>query len=326
MNRLSPQKAPEPNPLSPTGPSLERQEKVSSLRERARKWYKTCVRQVRVVLVSRLASLIERQPVSRIPRIRALICNLLPLFFRHEEDRARKLLPQEFRSRAEEIIRGMKHNQVMNLLEIILYEKLHAAYPDYLRMDGEKILRDAYSRGRGMIMLSGHFGNWELIGYHLAAIGLPMNVIARPQAVDGMTRLMNEFRERRNCTVLMDNNLSSAFRLLKNGKVIGIVSDLNARERGFQVPFFGRTASFYPTPVILSVRSGAPLIPIFIERQPDGRHIIRVEPEIVWEAGESMVHRIGKYVSRFEAAFRRRPDQWVWFHERYAHAELGRAS
>jgi len=118
--------------------------------------------------------------------------------------------------------------------------------------------------------------------------------------------------------------LSASLKLLKEGALVGVVSDLNARERGYRVPFFGREASFYPTPVILSMRGNAPLIPAFIERQSAKKQIIRFESPVEWVPNEKMSQRVSRYVQRYEAAFRRRPDQWVWFHERYAHAELGR--
>jgi KDO2-lipid IV(A) lauroyltransferase len=155
-------------------------------------------------------------------------------------------------------------------------------------------------------------------------MGYKMNVVARPQAVNQMTEFMNGFRERRGVKVIMKNNILESLKSLNKGECIGMLSDLNAREWGYQVNFFGKKASFYNAPVILSIRGKAPIIPTFTERSPDGKLTIRFEEPISWEKGESMVERIQKYVKRYENAFRRRPDLWCWFHERYKHSELGR--
>ncbi|NLI76984.1 MAG: lysophospholipid acyltransferase family protein [Candidatus Riflebacteria bacterium] len=300
-------------------------EGAAPARPLADRW-KDLRRRARFHLVACLSTWIQRQPVTAIPRLRRLLLKVFPLVFHREARRAAELLPAEFAGRREEILRGMAVNQVMNLLEIMFYEKLLAARPDYVRLEGTAILERARQEGRGSIILSGHFGNWELTAYSLVRAGVPLHVIARPQAINQMTEFMNGFRQRRGVKVLMANNLSESLKILHQGLTVGIVSDLDARERGYRVPFFGRDASFYPTPVILSVRGNAPLIPVFGERQPDGSHVVRVGEPVAWERGESMTDRVRKYAACYEEAIRRRPDLWVWFHERYAFAHLGRAA
>lgn len=285
---------------------------------------KNAKRHLRYVFLRMLTDSIATLPVSRLNKIKNLLLKILPLFFQGEMKRARELLPREFAGRSEEILQRMAENQVLNLLEIIHFENLIEAYPDYLRWEGLNILEKALEKKKGAILFTGHFGNWEMIGYALARKKMPLNVIARPQAVNRMTEFMNGFREKRGVRVLMHNNLSASLRLLRANQLIGIVSDLNARERGYRVNFFEREASFYSTPVMLSVRTDAPLIPVFIERESHRSQCIRVEPPIEWAPEETMTQRVRKYVERYEQAFRRRPDQWIWFHERYAHTELGR--
>lgn|GEM_PF-1015920 len=281
-------------------------------------------RNIRYLFLLFVTKAILMQSVNAVPKLRRLLIKIFPFFFRREIHKARDFLSPEFHDNKEKIIRGMLVNQVMNILEVFFYEKILAANPKFVTVEGREHLEKALKKNKGAIIFSGHFGNWELMGYALAAMGYPMHVIARPQAISRMTAFMNQFREGRNVKILMESNLNASLKVLKNKGVIGIVTDLNARERGYRVPFFGKEASFYPTPVILSVRSKAPLIPAFIERQASGNHIIRIEPPISWHENESMVDRINKYVRRIEAAIRRRPDLWVWFHDRYAFSHLGR--
>ncbi len=287
---------------------------------------KNLKRTFRYYLLKTLVETITRYPATAVPKIRRLLLKVFPFFFSRELQRAELLLPIEFADRKAQILREMTVNQAQTLLEVFFYEKLIACNPNFIKVIGQEYLEDAARKGKGMIILSAHFGNWEVMGYELRRMGFPLHVQARPQAVNQMTEFMNGFRERRGVKVIMENSISESLKLLSQGKTLGMLADLNAREWGYQVEFFGRNASFYSSPVILSVRSGAPLIPSFTERQPDGSLVLRFESPITWEKGESMRQRIQKYARRYEEAFRKRPDHWCWFHERYAFASLGRTS
>lgn len=285
---------------------------------------KTLKRTVRYHLLSTLVKMMTRLPATAVPKLRRLLMKVFPLVFAQQLRRADELLPAEFAGCKDEILRRMIENQAQTILEVFFYEKLVDQNPDFIKVVGREHLEEATRKGKGIIILSAHFGNWEVMSYELRKMGLPLHVLARPQAVNQMTEFMNSFRERRGVKVIMEKSITESLKLLHQGKTVGMLSDLNAREWGYQVEFFGRNASFYSSPVILSVRSGAPLIPSFTERQRNGSLLLRFEAPIVWEKGESMRQRVQKYVRRYEEAFRRRPDHWCWFHERYEHAALGR--
>ncbi len=287
---------------------------------------KNLKRTFRYYLLRALVNAMTRLPATAVPKLKRLFLKVFPLLFAKELQRADELLPAEFSRQKQKILRLMTENQIQTILEVFFYEKLVEHNPDFIKVSGKEHLDEAAKRGKGMIILSAHFGNWEIMGYELRKMGLPLHVLARPQAVNQMTEFMNSFRERRGVKVIMEKSISESLKLLAQGKTVGMLSDLNAREWGYQVNFFGRNASFYSSPVILSVRSGAPLIPSFTERQADGSLLLRFEEPILWEKGESMRQRVQKYVSRYEQAFRRRPDHWCWFHPRYEFASLGRNS
>ncbi|GAB4271128.1 MAG: hypothetical protein Kow0029_08470 [Candidatus Rifleibacteriota bacterium] len=285
---------------------------------------KKAKRTMRFYLIKGLVERMTRLPVSSLPKLQRLFLKVFPLFFKKEMQRAERLLPDEFTPRKQEILDGMLKNQIATILEVIFYEKIKAANPDFIKINGKEILEQAVKDHGSFIILSAHFGNWEIIGYELAGMGYQMNVVARPQAVNQMTEFMNSFREKRGVNVIMGNNIIESLKLIKRKKVVGLLSDLNAREWGYQVEFFGRTASFYNAPIILSTRGKVPLIPSFAERQKDGTQIIRFENPVEFNEEASMSEKVKAYVSRYEQAFRRKPEQWCWFHERYLHAELGR--
>ena len=289
-----------------------------------RRRFKFARRKARFYLILAFTRFIAGFPVSAIPKFRKFFLKISPVVFKREIARACQLLPDEFRPRREQIIHGMIENVFMHFLEVIFYEKLLEDDPDYISIVGRDILDRAMERGEGAVVLTAHFGAWELIGYTIARMGYPISVIARPQALNDMTEFVNSFRQSRGVEVLMYDNLSVSLKKLKDGGVVGIVSDLDASSKGYAVPFLGRQASFYPTPVLLSMRGKALLIPTFIERQSDCRHIIRFEDPVAFPAEETMAQRVSRYVSRYEEAFRARPDHWVWFHDRYRRAHKGR--
>lgn len=281
-------------------------------------------RMLRAYLIKGLVNLMTRLEVHSVPKLKRLLLKVFPIIFAREIQRARELLPTEFAEQSDRIIAGMAANQVMTLLEIFFYEKLLAADPDFVQIEGKENIDEALEKNRGLIILSGHFGNWEIMCYTLTKMGLPMHVLARAQAVDQMTEFMNSFREKRGAKVIMENTIPEALKLLAQNKTVGLLSDLNARERGYQVKFFGRAASFYSAPVLMAMRSRAPMIPAFAERQKNGRLLLRFEKPVEFKRGDSMCNNIQRYVDRYEAAYRRRPDLWCWFHERYEFASLGR--
>eukprot|EP01156_Anaeramoeba_ignava_P002288 Anaeramoba_ignava/a218003_25.p2 GENE.a218003_25~~a218003_25.p2 ORF type:complete len:295 (+),score=2.86 a218003_25:165-1049(+) len=281
-------------------------------------------RWLRFYLIRFVVFLITRYPASKLPKIKQLLKKAFHLFFKKEKVKAMALLPKEFEPRKHEILDKMMDNQILTLLEVFFYEKLIKSNPNYIKVEGLEILEETYKKHGRFIILTAHFGSWELMGYTLAKLGYNMNAIAREQADNQMTKFMNSFRENRNVKVIMKNNIIESIKKLKKGEIVGLLSDLNAREWGYQTTFFGKKASFYNAPVILSMRAKAPLIPSFVERQKDGTQLIRFEKPIEWKKGTKMSEKIRQYVERYESEFRRRPDLWCWFHPRYDHAELGR--
>jgi KDO2-lipid IV(A) lauroyltransferase len=286
--------------------------------------FKQFKRWIRFYLIRLVVFAITRYPASKLPKIKQLLKKAFHLFFQKEKKKAMELIPAEFSSKKDKIIDKMMDNQILTLLEVFFYEKLISSNPDYIKIEGLDIIKEAYQKHGSFIILSAHFGNWEIMGYTLAKLGYKMNVIAREQADNQMTKFMNSFRENRDVEVIMKNNIIESIKRVKKGEIVGLLSDLNAREWGYQTTFFGKKASFYNAPVILSMRGKAPLIPSFVERQKDGTQLIRFEKPIEWKKGTKMSEKIRQYVERYESAFRRRPDLWCWFHPRYDHAELGR--
>ena len=285
---------------------------------------KTLRRTLRYYLIRFLIGSMRRLPISKIPKLKLLLIKAVKTFGTKEINKAYELLPVEFSARKEQIIHGMIENVALNVLEIIYYDKLIKANPDFCKFENWEIIDNIKKQGKTPLLLVGHFCDWEVMGYELVKAGLDLTVIARPNNLQKMTDYINSLRQNHKLRVVMHNNIMEAIKLLHNNMPVAILSDLNAREWGYQVEFFGRNASFYSAPVIISIRSGMPLIPVFPERQPNGNIIFKVKQPIVWEKGESMRQRVQKYAKVYEEEYRKRPDLWFWFHDRYSFAEMGK--
>ena len=285
---------------------------------------KTLRRTLRYYMIRFLIGSMRYLPISKIPKLKLLLIKAIKTFGTKEINKAYELLPAEFSDRKKQIIHGMIENVALNVLEIIYYDKLIEANPDFCKFENWEIIENIKKQGKTPLLLVGHFCDWEVMGYELVKAGLDLTVIARPNNLQKMTDYINSLRKNHKLRVVMHNNIMEAIRLLHNNMPVAILSDLNAREWGYQVEFFGRNASFYSAPVIISIRSGMPLIPVFPERQPNGNIIFKVKQPIVWQKGESMRERVQKYAKVYEEEYRKRPDLWFWFHDRYSFAETGK--
>ena len=185
-------------------------------------------------------------------------------------------------------------------------------------------LEAAMDTGGGAVLVTGHFGNWELCGAALAVRGIPLDAVARPQANPLTDRLINDARARFGMNVIpMAGATKHSLRALLAGRAVGLVADQDARDRGLFVPFFGRPASTFRGPAVLALRTGAPVFLITAVRDGD-RYTVRVRRIPVPEAVDEPERELTAAISAaLEAAIRERPGQYLWQHRRWKTAAPG---
>jgi KDO2-lipid IV(A) lauroyltransferase len=196
-----------------------------------------------------------------------------------------------------------------------------------IRIRGARHLDEALALGRGVIVVTFHFGNWELAGAYLAGLGYPVSVVVQ--------RIHNPFLDRMVADARTDAGMRTiprgaavrgAVRALKENRVVGILSDQDAREGGVFVPFFDRPASTPRGPAVLSLRRDAPAVTALMVRGERGSFELRIEPIEFERAGnlEEDVERFtAAYTARLEAYVRRHPEQWLWQHRRWKTTPAG---
>ena len=188
--------------------------------------------------------------------------------------------------------------------------------------EGLEHLDRAREEGKGVLLLSGHIGNWELLGAYLAMKGYPVSVVGKSLNNTRLDRLLVSHRERfglRN--IARGKATREILRALHRGKFVAFLIDQDTKVEGAFVDFFGRPA-FTPTgPVTLSLKLGAPIVPIAIHREQDDTHhfIVRPPIELIRTGDETEDRRINTaHCSKIiEDFIREHPAQWVWMHRRW---------
>jgi KDO2-lipid IV(A) lauroyltransferase len=194
---------------------------------------------------------------------------------------------------------------------------------DYVHFSGEENLRNALSKGKGVFILSAHFGNWELM---CGAVSLKFGraaVVARPLDFLPMDRVINGLRSRFGAEIIPHKAASRRIvGALRKGMMIGIL--LDQKEDWYQgafVPFFGRWACTNKGLAVLALRTGAPVIPAFAVRQEKGKYRIifgkEVELQRTGDKTRDVEDNTEKFTRVIEEYVRKNPDHWFWFHKRW---------
>ncbi len=194
---------------------------------------------------------------------------------------------------------------------------------DAIHIDGLAQLEAARRRGKGVLLLTAHFGPWELLPLAAALFYEPIHVVARPMDNPRLDDLLTALRERGGNQVIRKRDaVHGILQALRRGETVGILIDQHISEReGVVVPFFGRPASTASAPALIAIRSGAAAIPVGIMRAARGRYTIRIFPEVeVRRSGDlksDLVENTARFNLAIERMIRERPDHWFWVHRRW---------
>lgn len=213
-----------------------------------------------------------------------------------------------------------------NFSRMALVEFLKAPYltPQSLR---RLVRADSYApvdallaRGKGMILVTAHFGNWELLARRAALEGYRVLVVARQSEDNGFNEMTGSLRANGGYAVHPRGESPRALlKQLRNKDIVAILPDQKSED--VFVPFFGHSAGTVAGPAVLALKTGAPILPMFCPRQPDGRYRVEILPEIdTTPTGntDADIQRIMADVNRaIEEMVRRYPDQWLWLHDRW---------
>lgn len=207
--------------------------------------------------------------------------------------------------------------------ELINFPKINRANLDrFVTVENIGIFDEALKRGRGIIVLTAHFGNWELLAMTIRLKGYPGAAVGRRLYFHKFDEFLNKLRKSGLVHVIDRTESPRRFlKVLRANEVLGMLADQDVDSvEGVFVNFFGRPAYTPIGPAVLASASGAALVPVFIVRE-GFRHRFMVEKPIeLIETGNKeadILANTQKWSDVVESYIRKYPDQWVWMHRRW---------
>lgn len=276
--------------------------------------------------------IVNRAPHGLAVRLGGWVGVLVWFFSRARVDRAEARCVRVLQvgvTTARAIVKESYRNLGMGLAEVLRLPSLCPGLMDYVQVHGEENLKEALTKGKGVVALTAHFGNWEFAAAALAMKGYPMNAIGAEQRDPRITDLVVSLRS--SCgvkTMSRGFDLKSAVRCLKKGEILGVLLDQDFGDDGIVVPFMGVPASTPFGPVKMADRIGSAVVPLFIVRRPDGvRHDLYIEPALGEAGGAPFGEKVeaslelcndtlGEWIARH-------PGQWMWLYPRWGSTTEG---
>ncbi|HYD47151.1 MAG TPA: lysophospholipid acyltransferase family protein [Terriglobales bacterium] len=177
---------------------------------------------------------------------------------------------------------------------------------------------------KGAVVLTAHFGNWELLAYASGTWGHPITVVNRTMRNQAVDRLIIDWRARAGTRSLPKKAAAKeAIRTLRRKQILAIPTDQNQPARdGVFVDFFGKPACTSAGAARLAALTGAPIFPVFLVRQAESAHhqiVVLPQLELVDSGDREADARINteRCSKVIEAMLRQYPEQWIWFHQRW---------
>jgi Kdo2-lipid IVA lauroyltransferase/acyltransferase len=200
---------------------------------------------------------------------------------------------------------------------------IREGFDRYVKAENMDILDEAMRAGKGAILLTGHFGNWELMGAYVAQKNYPIKVVGSPLKNPLLDKLLVDMRNNAGYrNISRGRNAKGILRALKEGALLGILMDQDIKKlNGVFVDFFGRKAHTPIGPVVLAAKFGIPIIPMFMHLEKDLTYNIQCfDPIELTDTGDTerdIVTNTQKCSDVYEKIIRQHPEQWVWIHRRW---------
>jgi Kdo2-lipid IVA lauroyltransferase/acyltransferase len=274
-----------------------------------------------VFLAGRL-SLQRLQALGRV--LGRLVFRLSARYRRLARQQLAMALPELPEAERERIARLCMQNQGMTLLETVALPRLRREGAPWLRLEGAPAFAAAHALGRGVVLVTAHAANWELLPIALERLHIRAMAVASTLTNPRLNRLIGEIRRFEYMDVAERGSETSPRQLLsclKRGDALVMVNDVDIEAQGVFVDFFGVPANTPRAPASLALKLGAPLLTYFDTRQPDGSHVLRFSEVPVTEAirqAPDPVRALTQAISALtEAHIRAHPEQWMWNHRRW---------
>ena len=189
----------------------------------------------------------------------------------------------------------------------------------------KELIETKFKEDKGVILLSAHFGNWEYVAASVALqLNIPFSVVVKPQRNPYVSDWMNNVRTRwNNDIVSLGLSIRKIYQTLKEKKIVAMVADQRGPQESIKVEFFGRKVSVLVGPVVLALKTGAPILYGIPVRQKDNSYKIvmhEISKDNLPEDNEEQIIELSqRHTAYLESFIREYPEQWLWMHKRWKH-------
>jgi KDO2-lipid IV(A) lauroyltransferase len=234
----------------------------------------------------------------------------------------KKVYPTWPQERINEVLKGLYRQMGLNIIEEYLMSD--AELERISEIQGREHVDEALAMGRGAILATAHFGNWEAARI-LPLKGIPLSVIAKKQRNTLFDDYTNAIRERSGLHVIdMKRGLRDIIIDLKDNRMVAILADQNAGSHGLVLDFLSYPASHWKGVAKLSLRYQIPIVPGFVVRSKDDGLRFEFSPMIyhpdLQDKEENYEKVLSQIIAITERYIHKYPDHWFWVHKRWKHA------
>ncbi|HPG38656.1 MAG TPA: lysophospholipid acyltransferase family protein [bacterium] len=253
-----------------------------------------------------------------------LIYYIIPIRKNVTLENLKRAYPEKSNKEIHTIARDTYINLGMTLIEFMRFPGMT---PEFLTKQIKFVNADLMKQGRlvgkGVLCMSGHFGNWEIMGAAIRAKGYPIIGLVKEQRNKSVGNMVVEYRKLVGVETLpLGMAVRGVIKSLKKNKLVAIVADQDAHREGVFVNFLGRPSSTAPGPAIFALKTGAPLLFGVCVRNKNGHHTVYLQ-EIKYDdlqggvTEENIKILTQRHASVLEECIKKWPDHWFWMHKRW---------
>ena len=215
------------------------------------------------------------------------------------------------------------------LFEVLLAPRFRTQASRWIRVEGEDVIKEAHAMGRGVVLVTGHMGNWELFSAVFETLKIPAQAMVRGIVNERIGELLMKHRLSPFLKPLIRGSSGAPRQLLsclRSGEVLIVAIDQDIETQGVFVDFFGIPAHTPRVASALALRQKTPLVTGFGQRMPDGTHVFKFEripvTKEIQEHPDAMHELTQLLTNKIEAQIRCVPEQWGWNHRRWKRRPL----
>ena len=224
----------------------------------------------------------------------------------------------------EQIVKKCYKNLVYTLADFVRNQGISKEeLAKKVSFENEHFVKESLANGKRIIVVTAHYGNWELLGLAIASFIHPMTTVGRNLDSDVMNEILENNRTQLNMDVISKKGaMKGMISALKKNRIVGILVDQNTSdEEGVLVDFFGKKARHTPSVALLAKKFETVIIPVFIKSDDFQNYIVKFEEPFYYEdtgkKDEDILRCVQKQADVTQKIIEEKPDEWFWLHQRW---------